>query len=400
VQAAEYIRRVDDPRVLIISQRRLSPLASMCLLYEFEDLIADMDRVDIVAPAARPVNGRFARSLCRRIDCMPLGGALIPGAWRFDRKYDLVLATCQGLANVRALIPISRLRKFGAAVACYVEELWVKDVRARRIEVELLRHFDHVFLGYHGSVHAVADATGRPCRFLPPSVNTHVLRPPADPPDRGIDVHWMGRRERSLHERIAEWAARRGKFYLFDTRGNAEVTDPAEHRRLLASLLIRSRYFIVNRAKVNMIEHTGGQQELAFRYFEGAAAGAVLVGRTPEAAGFDELFGWTDSVIPVGDYDRSIAELLDALEADPERVRAVSRRNIAQSLRRHDGVYRWRDILNTLGLTPDKRVERRVAELTALADEIAPPDPVPAVPLDPGDSHPGGVATQGRATLA
>ncbi len=43
----------ESPRVLLYSQRRLAPLISRCLSYEFEDVICQVDAVDLIAPTYR-----------------------------------------------------------------------------------------------------------------------------------------------------------------------------------------------------------------------------------------------------------------------------------------------------------------------------------------------------------
>ena len=71
--------------------------------------------------------------------------------------------------------------------------------------------------------------------------------------------------------------------YEFDSIIGREVRDVREHRLLLANTIKNSRYFIVQTAKVDREDHTAGQQEVGFRYFEGAAGGhghdRILTGR-------------------------------------------------------------------------------------------------------------------------
>src|SRR5260370_26695716 len=43
-----------DPRVLCVSYRDIAPVISRCGHYEFEDLIAALDAVHVIAPADTP----------------------------------------------------------------------------------------------------------------------------------------------------------------------------------------------------------------------------------------------------------------------------------------------------------------------------------------------------------
>jgi hypothetical protein len=130
----------------------------------------------------------------------------------------------------------------------------------------------------------------------------------------------------------------------------------------------RSRLFIVGPAKLGVPEETRGQQEVGYRFFEGSAAGAVLVGQSPDCDSFKELFGWPDAVINVRPDGADTTAVLAALEAQPERLRAISQRNSIEALYRHDWVYRWKEILAIAGLNPTPQVDARIKHLHALAE--------------------------------
>jgi hypothetical protein len=148
------------------------------------------------------------------------------------------------------------------------------------------------------------------------------------------------------------------------------MPDHREHRRLLGDLLKRARYFLTYPGKVDASSQTGGQQEIGFRYFEGAAAGAVLVGEAPANPWFEKLFGWTDAVIhlPYGSADPAAA--LSPLESDPARRERIRRRNVLESLRRHDHVYRWAEVLRLAGLAETPAMLDRRHALTELARSL------------------------------
>jgi hypothetical protein len=46
-------------------------------------------------------------------------------------------------------------------------------------------------------------------------------------------------------------------------------------------------------------DHTQGQAEIGYRYYEGAAAGAVMIGDGSDFDAYAELFGWPEAVIEI-----------------------------------------------------------------------------------------------------
>jgi hypothetical protein len=218
----------------------------------------------------------------------------------------------------------------------------------------------------------LSEIIDRPCSFLSPAVDTLRFCPFPNPPDRTIDVWAMGRRARATHDRLVEHARQNPKFmYLYDSVSGTHFYDgAAAHRELMASLLKRSRYFIADRAKANEPEQTKGQQVFGPRFFEGAAAGAILVGEPPESDLFNQYFDWTDAVVRLPYGSTEIVELLEALDRDPERVARARLANVVNSLRRHDWLYRWEQILQVAGLEPAPAALARRTELERRACAI------------------------------
>jgi hypothetical protein len=167
-------------------------------------------------------------------------------------------------------------------------------------------------------------------------------------------------------------------FYLHDTlqTGESQTSDFRQHRDLLANLAKRSRYFLVAPGKVNVPEETQGQIEVPFRYFEGSAAGAVMIGQSANCEAFRQMFNWTDSVIEIKPDGSDVIDILESLAKQPERLSKISRRNAAEALLRHDWIYRWKKILAIAGLepTPAARArEHRLRELARLTKEDCQP---------------------------
>lgn len=387
------LRRLGDPihfvtgqdaRVLTFSMRRVATLVAYCTLYEFEDVIARSTGADRVEPESvdaleflRKVY-KVARAVTRSA---PLASRLVPkiGGLRLEKDYDLFFPVFTNPYELFALNAIPAWRDRSRYAACFVSEIWAKLLP--EYLVETLSRFDRIYLGVTQPIAEVARITGRPCSYLPLATDTLLFCPHPDPPPRAIDVCGIGRRSPVTHRALLALARERGLFYYYDTarapkipnsgrQMTFEVSDPAEHRFLLASLLKRSRYFIANRARANEPELTRGVEEIAGRFFEGAAAGAIMLGEPPRTEAFRTLFDWPDVVTPLPLDAPDVGDAIARLDADPERLERIRLDGVVHSLRRHDWIHRLRAVLDAGGLSPAPGVLAREARLRALAAEI------------------------------
>ncbi len=135
--------------------------------------------------------------------------------------------------------------------------------------------------------------------------------------------------------------------------------------------------------KINLPLETAGQVEVAARYFEGLAAGAVLLGEFPHSEKSRNYKDWTEGVIEIRSDGSDLAEVIQSLISDRERLEELSRRNIIHALLHHDWVYRWKQILKITGTkeTDAMRIrERRLREMAALVQQSSAPvftEPLP-----------------------
>lgn len=384
-----FSANVPDPRVLCVSTRDIEPVISRCLRYEFEDLIAAMDAVDVIAPADTPdpdaadtpmQNGvrtlrRLAAKILRRLSVKLEGRCPFTGLRRppsgLAHDYELLLVNIQSAADLYKLGPIAMWRSTARVSMCYIDELYGPDVSRLGSLLEILNRFDHILVPERDTVRPLALATGRPCHYLAPSTDTLKLCPYPRNPKRVIDIYAMGSsRPAATHKALLRMADAGDWYYMYDTVGNCRVSSHDEHRSRLADIIKRSRFFLVTAARWYDLERTGGQQELGLRYFEGAAGGAVLIGDVPQNDSFDEYFGWQDSVIPVSLESGDIADVIAELATDMSRLERISKTNVVNSLRRHDHVHRWGQILSIAGLKETRAMEGRRRELDELAASI------------------------------
>lgn len=313
------------------------------------------------------MRGLPARRMAARAD----SAGLLPFSGRLDARYELMITGVQSLEDLYTLAPWSMFRRAARISACVVEEIWVRHLTRHSGALSMLRQFDLIFTPFSESLEPLAKATGRPVHFLPSSVDALALCPYPDGPARVIDFYAMGRRPANTHAALVRWADARGMYYHYDSTGNAQVTHHVEHRRRFADLIKRTRYFLVNVAQCNEPGKTGGQEEIGYRYFEGAAGGAVLIGHAARTGAFPALFPWEDAVIPL-DYDSdTIGDVLDTLERDRARVERIRRANVTHCLTMHDHAHRAAKILDVAGLAPTPALRTRLADLDARAASIS-----------------------------
>ena len=365
--------READPRICMPSWRNFRKVAYQGGLYEAQDVLCEIDDVDLIC--LDPGKGfRVRENLQRKLlwrDSTKKLAFLNPGLRpiRLKRRYDIFIAICQNWWDLLCLNAIKGWKEQCGITVCWIDEMWAAWVPRYKNWLHVLNRFDHVFLNLHGSVHAVEEALGRRCHWLPAGVDTVRFSPYPDPPARIIDFYSIGRKWEGVHRALLDQVKRNRILYIYDT-GNVNemfLPDHKQHRDLISNIAKRSRFFMVAPAKMDIPFDTKGQIEVGSRYFEGAAAGSVLIGKKAECESFDKLFGWQDSVIEIETDGSDLVDVLSDLARQPQRLRDMSQRNCIQTLLRHDWGYRWKEILHVAGLQPKPAMEAREKRLTHMA---------------------------------
>lgn len=358
------------------TSRVITRRAYQCSFYEAQDVLLKVDDVDLIC--LEPSWGfRFKESWQRRLLFRDVSRKLIflnPGLRRVSltQEYDLFVAVCQNHWDLLYLNAIDGWKDYCKTSVCWLDELWVADIPLSKYWLHALKQFDYVFVGYSGTARPLSDAIGRLCRWLPSAADALRFSPFPNPPARAIDVYSIGRRWEGIHQALLQAASRRDLFYLYDTfpaMANMEPYAIEQHRDLFANMAKRSRYFMVAPGKMNLRGETGEQIELGYRYFEGAAAGTVMIGQQPTSEAFTEMFPWPDAVVPIKPDGSDVLKVLASLNSDPMRLVAIGQRNAAEALMRHDWLYRWKEIFRVAGIEPSPGLavrERRLKDLAAL----------------------------------
>ena len=362
-----------SPRILVVSVRGFRFQAANCCIYEFEDLLADLESAQLYTPIidrGYDLGCKVYRGVkyFGGSDDLAAKVAPFPQELVLEQEYDLLFAVLDHPYQFHLLESIKGWREKCRHTACFITELWQPDLQEKRLFREPWSSFDRVFLGVTQCVEDLNKLIEPPVTYVPPAVDTLRFSPYPNPPQRSIDVSYVGRRSPDIHNALIARAAKDNFFYYHDTlRGKLEIGNPREHRILLANLFQRSRYNITNYAKFNSTEETGGTQEIGYRFFEGAAAGTVMIGMPPAGEAFPRYFDWEDPIIRVDLSGTDVVEAIAELDAQPERLERISRRNTAHCLLKHDWSYRWRDILATFDLKPSPKAIERQKYLQQLA---------------------------------
>jgi hypothetical protein len=369
-------------KVLLLSQRRIAGLVAYCLAYEFEDTFGAVtgalriDATDLPAlefsrrayRLARLISG--SQRLARRFAPYPRSKVVL------ESDFELFFPVFSHPYELYSLAAIPNWRRRCRKAACFITEVWSHMLPAYLLE--LLSAFDHVFLGSRHSTKEVARISGRPCTYLPLAVDVTRFTPASLDRPRPIEVCNIGRRSPVTHQALLEEAELQQSFYYYDTvaasgadlkQRTFKVDSPHEHRAMLATILKHSRYYVANRSYVNQPEFTAGREEISARFYEGSAAGTVMIGEAPHTDEFKRQFDWPDVVIHVPFDSPDIGRILADLNGDPERLRAVRRNNVRESARRHDWLYRIQVVFDTLGLAPTEGMLARARRLDQIASQ-------------------------------
>jgi spore maturation protein CgeB len=365
---------VEKNRICVLSFRSKNTHVSRCNDYEFEDVILSVDDADLLTIEQGPLfslRKRLVNQSLRHVS--PLFSRVSPSFTRIylKKNYDLFFVVCEDITDVLAVNSIRNWERHCAFSVCWIDEAWLASLEInRRLCKKILSRFDYVFTGCKESVERLQELVQKPCRYMPPGVDMYKFLPSVRPKaERDIDIYSIGRRPPMLHKRLLSLELSKGINYIYDdvSSSNLYVLDYLGHRDKIRNNLNRSKFFIVFPSKFDVPGQTRGQIEFGFRFFEGAASGAVLIGNIPDSEVFREIFYWQDAVIPLPKNTDDLYQLLDALGKDKERMERIAHTNICQCLNNHDWTHRWRSILESVGLEVGPRLQQRERALGELA---------------------------------
>lgn len=364
-------------RVCMPTWRNFSTNAFRGPLYEAQDVVASIDDVDLLHIEATPAFS-WKEKWLRKLIWKDVTKQLIrmnPGLKpvRLHHDYDLFVVMCQQwweLLNVNAIVD---WRKRSRRAICWLDEVYSAEIWRRPHWLSILNEFDHIVLPYQSSADALSEVLNRPCHYVPRAVDVIRFSPYPFVPQRVVDVLSIGRRWPDIHRTLLDMSQQGKLFYVHDTvadGGDQRMNHASEHRTMLSNLIKRSRYFMVSPGKMLDLQETKGQMEPGMRYFEGAAAGAILIGQPVDTPSFRSLFDWPNIVTPLNPDGSDVEDALQELNLQPGLQRRISNQNAAICAQRHDWLHRWETILRLAETPATARFEVRKAQLDAIANHF------------------------------
>ncbi|WP_171124014.1 MULTISPECIES: glycosyltransferase [unclassified Ruegeria] len=356
--------------VLIFSQRSLNDNVSRCSGFEFEDVIAEIENAEILAPKRAkerrlPFNPK--RWLSKRSDLFRHWPSGVQKT-KLDRDYDLFFCDAQKPEELLALDAISNWRARCGLAVCVLEEVWSKELDLHLPLIKYLAQFDLICCAFAETCDDLQRITGKPVIHLPGAADMVRFAPEAATSDRPIDVYYMGRRRPELHDRLLQKIKERGGFYLYDSATKPPVTAQHRvHRDLLANLVQHSKLFMVDIAKIGHEDQIEGNIAWGPRHVEGIAGGAAQVGYAPETEDYERYFDWPESVVRLSEDPDAAIDQIVALLDDPAELDRMRRINLAAATQKHDWLHRWAQILDHLQIPQTDGMAKRRQHLANIA---------------------------------
>jgi len=363
-------------RICMLTMRDIAKETYRSGFYEAQDVLCDIDDVDLISVRPRPACERierFHRSIVWRDFTKTIASTnLAYQPIRLNKEYDVFILYVQYHADLIQLAAVKDWKKRCKVSVLWIDEMWASVPPRLKSYLSVINEFDYIVIGLEGTVSVLSDLLKRDCHWVPAGVDAIQFSPYPDFPCRVIDIYSMGRIWEDVHQTFRKYAMNNKLFYIYDTfhASLAKVKNYREHRELYAIMAKRSKYYFVSPAKMNTPWETQGQVEIGMRYYEGLAAGTVMIGQAPDCISFKETFNWPDAVIEIKPEGSDAYDVLKSLSSQPERLLEISRRNAAEALLRHDWVYRWKKILEIAGLKPTQELEMREGKLKRIAEEI------------------------------
>ncbi len=343
-----------DSRTLIFSHRNAKKRAYRAVSYEFEDVISQIDNVDLMAPGL-DLSHNILQKILLKLSFKAFEGIqpVYPcQRIQLDRDYELFFVWLSHAWDISSLRQIDGWKDRCRIKVCWFEEIWVSGLDEVKDILQALSDFDYIFLSCHGSIGPVQEVVGRPCLYMPHAVDAVRFCPYPSNPPRVVDFYSVGRNSIPIHDALLEMTENGQLVYIYEQFGRTPILTACDHRGRLANTGKRSRYYTVYPGKFDERDTTGGQIEFGSRYFDGAATGAVMIGQEPDADFYRELFYWPDAVIQIPHEPQAIRDVMAQLESQPDRVAKIRKDNVIHALLNHDWLYRWKLILDTVGLEP------------------------------------------------
>ena len=205
------------------------------------------------------------------------------------------------------------------------------------------------FTSFNDAIPLLAEQTGRSWQHADQAVSLKYFQP-APLAERVIGFSAYGRRHPKVHEAVSQFCVAKGLYYDYTTHGRSHPTaEPLQLLKQFAWHLCHSRFTFCWPVEITNPDRAGSLSPITCRWFEAAAAGAVVLGQPPTNPHFREVFG--DNCVTPIDPNASVEEIIAQLDQVWQNRNELSER--AMAIRRRMGVEldwstRVRQMLNFL----------------------------------------------------
>ena len=159
------------PRICMLTARDFSHHAFRCTIYEGEDVLLDIDDVDCdlseagkrLPPEAESPKKNYLVCFTRTFISTNMAFESIG----LTKEYDLFVAYMPLTQDLIRIPAVRGWKDYCRTSVCWIDEFWAADIPKLKYWLPALSHFDHIVLGYSGTVAAVAEAIKRPCHWVP-----------------------------------------------------------------------------------------------------------------------------------------------------------------------------------------------------------------------------------------
>lgn len=340
--------------------------------FEMEDFVASIDEVDWYVPDHRfksPEKRHWSEGLSRRFPSF---------RWNFAfkmpplaKEYDLLYVQCMFIWDLQYISHIPDWRGKVKKSVIYITELFLSDIERKPEALEVLKRFDTILISYSKSVEALQKHTGVQTIFCTSGIDALKSAPGPNTFRRGVELHSLGRCNPVFFREFQKLVDHHDWAYLYNTVHLSTLDDYSANRKYLSDILKRTLFFEVNPAKFDGVVESKHQHEFGYRYFEGIAAGCILVGLENRNPNFKKVFPWEDVLIELPTKANEIVPFLLDLYARKDRLHQISRANTRGALLYHDFAYRWERTLKAVGLKPTGKLLQRKEVLLREAERYA-----------------------------
>ncbi len=343
---------------------------------EAEDVLTDTTPVDLVhltVPIQDP-RIRLRRTLGRNLRRVAGPTARLPGispltnpARNLHGRYDAIVFLAFSIWDLPLVERLGSLRRYTDCVVVWFIETWPAAFVGDRMDSEPFNVVDKVFVALQDTVDPIAKIIGPRVSYLPMGTDAIRFGPDSPSAERPIDLVGIGRRIPDQHDTMLAWAAKRKRFYIYDSTNLDRPKDDRRHRDNIGRWYASSKLAVTNYAKHDRPDLIQGLRIIPGRLWEGLASGAALIGIPPEESRQRALLGRT-VVHPVPDSSGDLPEFLD--ETLERHGQAETNANIRLALQGHDWAHRWQQLFHSLDLAAPPGIERRIAELARRSEKF------------------------------